>query len=247
MSVRKIPYELKTDNDGLLYTDNFILLRQSPLNIDTRKYQEDKYYLNDFFPLYSTNDYIIKYCITRYTRKEIKALKEMLEVMTLKQSLIKKTDFPIGYFKHIRKLQGFIIPNYQDGMSYDHLLENADINEVKKYYHHDEDSIHNVFLMLLDVLDAINEMFDNGIYYSRFYSDDIVLHDNEAHLIDFDQFNVSFCEKDKKLISVMGYYLKLLNTTLKMFELSEGVSENLQNFEEAKTFTKKIENKVRKG
>ena len=243
----QLPNELKQDKDGLFYIDNKTIREQLPLHLDTRELNHEKYYPNYFYKIYSTRDYLVKYCITAFTRKEIKALKNMLEIMQVKRNKIEKTDLYVGYYCDRKKLSGLIIPSYIGGMSYDHILENGNIEELKKYYLHDDDNLHNAFLMLQDVIDAVDELFENNIYYCRFYSDDVMLYNNNVKMIDFNHHTVYLDDKDKRLASAIKYYLRLLNEMLECFNLSERVNDNIQNFKEAKEFTKKIENKVRKG
>ena len=247
MNKLQLPYEIKTDKDGLFYIDSKEIRERLPLHLDTREPLYEKYYPHSFYKITSTRDYLIKYCITVFTRKEIKELKNMLDIMKMKRGYIKKTDFPIGYFKDGRRLSGLIVPSYIGGLSFDHILEDHDFEELKDYYLHDEDDLHNLFLVLEDVIDAVYEMFENNIYFSHFYSDDIMLYNNEVKMIDFNHHTVFFNDKDKRFESAIKCIMRILNEMLENFNLSEKVNENIQSFEEAKKFTKKIENKVRKG
>ena len=72
-----IPFELKRDKDGLLYLEDDNVFKKGSLNLDKR-FDIDEYYQNYFYPIDSTDEYIIKYRSTEYTRKEIKKVKEML-------------------------------------------------------------------------------------------------------------------------------------------------------------------------
>lgn len=242
-----LPYELKMDKDGLLYFNDDRILMHTPLLIDQREVSEHKYYLSGFYRLSSTNDYIIKYCYTCYTKSEILAIKEMLMKLIEKQKNVPDVDFPIGYFKYGRRLAGQIIKYYQDSISYENVLENKDINLIGKYYAHDEDTIHNLFLIFNDVLNHLYEMFENGIYYYDINPGNIILTNNEVKIIDFDYHYVKFDQKDKRLATIMDSYVLLLIKVLSNYHLIDGINGTLKDFEHAKTFTKTLENTVRKG
>ena len=242
-----LPYELIKDKDGLWYINDDRLLVHSPLMIDKRDINENRYYQNGFYRILSTNDYIIKYSYTVFTRREREAIKNMLINLTEKQNKVFSVDFPIGYFKCGSKLSGLIIRYYQDGVSFDNILNDCDIELLGKYYSHDEDNIHNLFMLFNDVLNSVYEMFENGIYYMDIHPGNIVLTNNSAKLIDFDTHYIKFDEKDKRLQSIMGAYLLLLKESLSTYCLENNINENLINFEEAKKYTKKLENIVRRG
>ena len=240
-----IPMELKVDKEGLLYTEDKKLLQKNMLLIDKRHFENERYYQNGFYPLDSTNDYIIKYTYTPYTKKEREAYKEMLVNLNSKQKDIKNIDFPIGYFRQRRKLMGLIIKYYQNSISCDNIFKHQDIEEVGKYYYHDEDSIRNLFLLLDDVLKLVYEMFENGIYYSDLNSGNIVLDNNQVKIIDFDPRFVKFDNKDMRLKTIMSTYGWLIRDVVKYFDFPYHFDEGFNNFEEAHAYTKKLEDKVR--
>lgn len=240
-----LPYELKSDKEGLLYIDNDTITRYSPLLIDHREFTAERYYSNGFYRLYSTDEYIIKYSYTVFTRREIKEIKEMLYNLVSKQDQVPDIDFPIGYFKHGKKLAGLIIKYYKNGISCDNVFGNQDIEALGKYFAYDEDNIHNLFLLFDKTLDLIQEMFDNGIYYTDINPGNLILKDNELKLIDFDPHFVKFDNKDKRLLSIMNSYILFLKISLGSYKFYNDIDLEIGNFKEAKTFTKKLENRVR--
>ena len=158
-----VPLELKFDKEGLLYTDDQKLLKDN-LFLDKRKVDLDqKYYTYGYFRLNSTLEYIIKYCYTTLTRKQSDEYKEMLHQLISKQSQVKKTDFPIGYFKEKNKANGLIIKYYPDSISLDNMLKEHDINLCGKYYFHDERAIRNRKYKIQRVFfDTLNNYSKNG-------------------------------------------------------------------------------------
>lgn len=246
--------ELKVDKDGLLYIDDNTDMYKRLLNLDHRNVHE--YFANNFFSIPGTKDYIIKKPLTIWDKRLRERYKEMLIKLVERQKLIKKTDFPIGYQRENRKMEGLIVRYYEpsktsislDQIKTKECFERA-VNKVqllKQYYFHDEDDIHNFFLFLLDVLDAIYEMFENGVYYIDINPGNIVFYQNNAKIIDFDPSRVTFDNKDLKLQTIMKLFVDLVNMLLEDYELYDYVDATLHNFEEAKTFTKRIEEKARR-
>ena len=239
-----IPLELEIDKEGLLYYKNRNITSLNPLLIDNRKIEEDRYYQHSFYSFPSTDEYIIKYCCTVFTRKEIKIIKEMLLKLREKQNDLPNIDFPIGYFIERKKLAGIIVKYYKNGVSCDNVIEKGDIEALGKYYYHDEDNNHNLFLLLNDYLDLLYEMFENGIYYLDTNPGNIILDDNKVKIIDFDHGYVKFDNKDNCLKSIMwgfNYLLKYINRYYYNYELS---IDACKDFDESKKYLKKLENSI---
>lgn len=240
-----IPMELKVDKEGLLYTEDKKLLQRKMLLIDNRSFENERYYQNGFYPMLSTDEYIIKYAFTALTKKEREAYKKMLSELVEKQDKIPNVDFPIGYFRERRKLEGLIIRYYKDGVSCDQVFNTQDIEALGKFYYHDEDSIRNIFLLLEDVLNRVYEMFENGIYYSDLNPGNIILTDNKAKIIDFDPRFVKFDNKDKRLEIILATYSWLIRETMKFINFYYYIDASVKSFEDMKNYTKKLENKIR--
>ena len=241
-----IPYELKRDKDGILYYEENDILRRRPLSIDKRESRYEKYYQNAFYPFRSTDDYIIKFSLTGFARKERREIKEMLANLIDKQKDIKSVDFPIGYFVHMKKLAGLIVKYYKDGVSCDNVFSTGLMDDLGKYYYHDEDSLHNLFLLFEEVLNIQEEMFDNGVYYMDTNAGNIVLSNNQVKIIDFDRRYVKFTDKDQSLKSIMYSYFFLIRSAMLYYECNESINNYCSSFKEAKVYTKKIENDLRK-
>ena len=240
-----IPFELKRDKDGLLYLEDDNVFKKGSLNLDKR-FDIDEYYQNYFYPIDSTDEYIIKYRSTEYTRKEIKNVKEMLINLIDKQKNIKSVDFPIAYFSYMKRLSGLIIKYYKDSISCDHITNSEDIECLGKYYYHDEDSVHNLFLLFNELLDVIYELIDNGVCFTDLNPGNILISDNSVKLIDFDYKYVYFTKNDLEINYVMYGYYMFIREMLKSFNL-ECLLDYYKGYNESKTFLKKLENKVRKG
>lgn len=240
-----IPYDLKRDKDGLLYLQDEDILRKSTLRIDKRG-EVDEYYQQNFYPISTSDDYIIKYNCTWYTRKEIKRIKEMLANLVYRQKDIPNVDFPIAYFVHMKRLSGLIVKYYKDGISFDNVAKLQDIEAIGKYYYHDEDNIHNLFMLYEELLNVSNELFENGVYYTDINQGNVVLNNNQVKLIDFDYRYVLFDRKDFILPFIITNYFRFVRESLNSLNLYSDVSD-CNNYDDAKKYIKKLENTIRKG
>ena len=241
-----IPMELKFDKEGLLYYDNPNLIMERPLDIGDPYSEQNDYYNYVFYKLPSTDDYIVKYCSTIYSRREIKAFKEMLKRLIMVQNNVERTDFPIGYYSSLnKKLSGLIIKNYKDALSLDKIAENHDINALNKYYYHDDDSLHNLFLLFLDVLESLKEMHDNNILYFDSNPGNVVLADNMAKIIDFDYRFIKFEKNDTRDSVLYTNFILFVKSLLKSYDIDEKVNAYYSNYYDTKEYVKKLEKSIR--
>ena len=242
-----IPLELKRDKDGLLYASDEDIVKRPSLLIDHRPVNEYRYDQCGFYSFDSTDEYIIKYYYNRVIRRTRKLTKQMLINLITRQKNIPDVDFPIGYFKEKYYLAGLIIKYYKTGISLDNICKDKSLSLLSKYYYHDEDDIHNVFLLFYELLDIIYEMFENGVYYNDIHPGNIVIFDNKIKIIDFDPYRVRFDNKDERLSNIMNNYCLFMKIVLKEFNLVDKFGDMYNNFQEAKVFTKKLENSIRKN
>ena len=241
----QIPMEAKIDSDGLLYIDNDIF-KKHPLNLNEIKINEDKKIKNYFYELESTSDYIIKYSINSLNGYNL--INMLLKFQKIKDK-IKEIDFPIGYYLEGSHIKGEIIKYYKDSYSLYYLSEIRDINILSKYYYHDDDSIHNLYLLMLDILELIEKLYEENVYYRDIHRGNFIISNNDVKLIDFDYNYIYFKEKkDKNLLrTILSNYEDLFFILNKRFNLGELVPYNTNSFDTMKNHVKKIENKVRKG
>ena len=246
MELTKKPVMLK-DKQGLPYIKDNEILKRHYLSVDEREIDEDRYDQYCFLALPETDDYMVKFSVTFYTRKEIKGIKEMLAMLIEKQKYINSVDFPIGYLEYYKRLSGLIIRYYKNSKSLDNIIKSKKIDDLKEYFNHDEDSIRNLFILFELVLDVEYEMFENGIYYRDFNPGNIMLYQNTPKIIDFDYIFINFKNKDFEIKRIMESYRRLLDEVLSVYGLMESVDfEGMKDFEGAKVYTKKLENYVRK-
>ncbi len=238
-----LPIDTKIDKNGLLYIEGDYVYKYPNrlINLDNRSVHNSY-----FYKLITTSDYILKYSIMPLNKEGmINMLLNLREV----QKNIKDIDFPIGYYIDNNIMYGEIIKYYKNAPSLSSLMETSDINEINKYYYHDDDSIHNLYLLLLDALNLIEELFENKIYYTDIHSGNFVIDNNQVKLIDFDYQYIYF--KTKKELEyfkmILFNYESMFYILNKKFNLYNYGLDNSKNFNEIRRMIKQTENNVRKG
>ena len=231
--MKKIPMECKIDKNGLFYIDNDSFKKYSLRFNDIEKIN-----LCNFYELLSTEDYIIKCSNTINNEKTI----EMLLKFQKYQGLIKKTDFPIGYYLDNGDIKGLIIPYYSNSPSLMTIKRTYDLAELSKYYYHSDDIIKNVYLLCMDIINIVEELYQKKIYYLDVHDGNFVFSNNEVKLIDFDPNYIEFSDNEKKdnfyiltycLENMIIYFFK----KLKIFNLSY---QNINSFDDMRSYVKKI-------
>lgn len=235
-----LPIDAKIDNNGLFYMDND-LFKKYPLNINYNLKIS-----NLFYSLMSTDDYIIKYSL--YNLNQDQLMPMLMNFRNIQKS-IDDVDFPIGYYKEDDSIRGQIIKYYNNSPSLSNLIKEKDINIFGKYYYHDDDSIHNLYMIMLDILDLLEELFNNGVYYTDIHTGNFVIHNNQIKLIDFDYNYIHFIKNiDKKLLDIILWnYSRLFFYINKVYNLGEFGLDECHDFKYMKKFVKSMENHVRRG
>ena len=173
----------------------------------------------------------------------------MLENFRIAQKNIKDIDFPIGYYKEDNYIRGQIIKYYENSPSLFHLIKEKDINIFDKYYYHDDDVIRNLYMILLDILSLLEELFENGVYYTDIHSGNFVINNNKIKLIDFDYNYIHFnkCINTKLLDILLWNYSRLFLNVNKVYNLGEFSLDECHDFKYMKKYVKSMENYARRG
>lgn len=239
--------DLKIDENGLLYTNDYKLVRGKSIFLNCRENDEFRYDQYTFHGLGDNNDYLIKYHLNPMGLDLEKLTRKMLITLRDKQGNVAMTDFPIGYFRRFYHIRGIIMKHYKGGISLDRLSKRKDIGDIMKYYSKDDDSTHNLFLSFDETLTALNEMYDNGIYYTDVNPGNFLLHNNSVKTIDFDPIYVTFNNKDEQLSLILSRYKDMTNLVLSNIGIDNEYDCDVNSFEGAKVYTKKVENSIRKA
>ncbi len=197
-----------------------------------------------FYELINHPELLIKYSLSNLDDEKVRyMLRRFIEL----EKKIKLTNLPTSYYQENNELKGIVIPYYKNGISLYTLMETHSLDELMKYYKHDDDYIHNFYLLLEDILDIIEELSDNNVYYFDTNPGNFVIKDNQVHLIDFDAKYIKY-EVDKKLFrKLLLNYDELVFLTNKRFELCDLCAYKPKNFEGMRKHLVKVENRVMKG
>ena len=195
-----------------------------------------------FFELVGDPSQIIKVGVHNFDANETM---NMLERFSLVRNNVRMTKLPNGYFTEKDVVTGSVVPFYPDTTSLYQILETHNVEELLKHYQRDDDPVHNLFLFFDENLDRLEELVDNGLYYTDFNHGNILFSNNESHLIDFDPGYVRTASKENYK-AVLDSYDLLLFIALKRFELLDLCTYKSKNFKAMRKRLEKVENKVRR-
>ena len=189
-----IPIECKIDKLGILYIDD--------LPVKERIEYCSIPFCNKalFYKINSTNEYIIKHHLDHLNKRNI--LKMLLMFYNIGGNNLNNIDFPIGYYKENKKIQGLIIPNYPYAPSIRDVVEN---DNISKYYYHCDNDKDNVLYLLSEIFKILKDLYDYGIIYTDINPGNFLIYNNEVKIIDFEPKYLFKREKDKD-----NFYLKML-------------------------------------
>ena len=57
----------------------------------------------------------------------------MVKALALRQKYLSKIEFPIGYIVDKKGVNGYIVPNYQNGITLRQIIDTRDLNILSKY------------------------------------------------------------------------------------------------------------------
>ena len=235
-----VPKELKIDSKNILYTDDSDI-RKYPIFFEKdndRCYCEPK---SLFYRLLNNKEYIIKYSLKELNPENVL---QMLEKFNLLRDKLLSIDLPIGYYQEHDKTKGLIVPYYPDTKTLQSVCNSYSIDELSKYYQHDEDDVHNLFLLCMEILNFLEEMVENQMYYSDIHTGNFVFYENRVKLIDFESEYIHFHDsKDCYLKAVLNNYENMIYQIVKRFGLGDDRVYMTDNFEHMRNHVKKLDNK----
>jgi len=196
-----------------------------------------------FYELLNYNKYLIKYSSQldpQTTFKMLKIFNELKDKITL-------TDLPIGYYQENETIKGTIVPYYKDSISLHEITKKKNLNELNNYYHHDDNNLHNLYLLLNDILDILEELQNNGISYLDSNPTNIILKDNQVKLIDFEPKYLLYELTSENIKKTLSRFDDLVFYTHINFKLGNLPIYNSKNFKTMHKHLIKLENKTRKN
>lgn len=186
--------------------------------------------------------------IIKYFQTEIDELKlyNMLERFIEKKDKIKNIDLPTAYYKEGNSIKGLIVPYYKNGISLYQLARTGDLSTLQKYYHHDDEVIHNLYILCQDILNKLEELVDNGILYYDSNLSNFIVVDNTIKIIDFDYKYLEYNITKETLKTVLRGFEQLFYELNKKFKLEDLCIYYPKKFSDMQRHISKTETKIRK-
>lgn len=205
-----------------------------------RKNLEEK---SRFFRVKDDPKSLIKYSVTGLN---VDKTVDMLNRFSLVKDRVFRTKLPSGLYFEDGKVSGTVIPYYENSPSLYNIAEHGDLYTLMEYYHHDEDVVHNFYMMLSDVLDSIEELKEHGLGYMDCNPGNVILDNNKVRLIDFDPNYMEYEMGKKTDFELLKCYDTLVFVANKRFQLCDLPTYKPKDFKAMRKRLVKIENKVQK-
>ena len=238
------PLEMKFSKSGLGYVDisegMFPLERKFIVNNSTSLKQ-------DFYILPSTSDYLLK--VNQNIQENDNLQYELIHKLFEKQPLFSDVEFPIGMVLNDLNMVGQIIKYYKNSNSLKNICQNEDLESLQKYIYRDDDSLHNFFLVYLEILDILEKLFQNKISYLDVNGGNFVICNNEVKIIDFEEEYMAFNNIRYNEHIIIHNYLATLNRLINFLGISNETIDcplSEKEFSKIRCKVKNYENKIRR-
>jgi len=235
---------MNIDNNGIFYFDEHDKGEEIFFKKDVDK--KNPLELSRFYKLLNNPEFIIKYATYNFdNEKIINMLRRFMEL----QKKVHLTDLPTSYYMEDGIMKGTVIPYYPDSENLYRIALTRNLLNLANYYYHDDDMLHNLFLLFSDMVDIIEELVDNNISYFDTNPSNFVFSNNQIKLIDFDpECDRIKYEVDKKSIrKILKEIDFLVFVVTKRFQLADLCEHYPRSFKGYRKHLVKIENKIRKG
>lgn len=173
----------------------------------------------------------------------------LLKKLSPFKDLFSYCDFPNGYVVDNKEIVGMILPNYSsESVSFQNTCIKYSLNELKNYLLRDDDDIHNLFMIYLEILTMVEKMYDNGLLYYDINEGNFIFDNNKIKIIDFDFERIGFVKTKSNLNGLLTNYLDMVNRVNGEYSLSK-ISSNISktSFSSVRNKIIKLENTVRKS
>ncbi|MBP5683830.1 MAG: hypothetical protein J6X02_01060 [Bacilli bacterium] len=235
---------MNIDKNGLIYYTQHDKGEEIIFEKDINKKNPDE--ISRFYKLNNHPELIIKYAIKNFDNEKVRY---MLRTFMELQKRVYLTKLPTSYYMEDGIMKGTIIPYYDKGISLNTVSLTKKIDELMKYYYHDEDILHNLFILFSDIMDILEELVDNNVIYFDTNPGNFVLINNRIQLIDFDpEYDRIVYEVNKKnIVKMLIEFDRLVFLVTKRFGIADLCYYNPRNIQSYRKHLVKIENKIRKG
>lgn len=231
----------KVDKKGLLYLDEEDIKIK---NLDVKQVPVKDVIPAKFYAIDGINDLIIKDCTIkpfRFNRYEnLKLLKSLIK----RQENVDKVEFPIGYTQVNNKFRGTLIPYYKDAVSIYEVMTFYTFEDLHQFYDKESDDIDNFVSILLEILEILKCLCENGIYYLDIGPTNFLLYNNSVKLIDFEPGRICFHEKKWNTDIMLMHYRVLVGTIIRNFKFKDAYLYREIDFSNAEYYVKDLRKRL---
>lgn len=243
-----LPLEMKYDSSNvgwIDFNDCNSFLEKKEFDNKSYKTKQNLSPKMSFYLLPSTDDYILKLnpCIDKNDNGLYGLVYKLLE----KQKDCPNIDFPIGITLNDLDVVGQIIKYYRNAKSIKNICICEDLSSLQKYIIRDEDTLHNLFMVYLEILDILEEMFESDISYFDVNGGNFVIYNNQVKIIDFEPEYISFQKEKYNEHIIIHNYLETLGQLIRALGINEyhDCLMNDKEFKKIKLELNKFENRIR--
>ena len=232
---------MNIDNNNLIFFDK--TSKGQEIKFENTQAKKPKQEKSKFYEVLEHPEYIIK-----YSQKKLKDydIYKMLTIFSKLKEKITSTDLPIAHYQEDNILKGIVVPYYNDSVSLYQITSTKNLNELTKYYHHDDDKLHNLYLLLNDALNILEELQNNNICYIDSNPGNFILKDNQVKLIDFEPNYLKYGLTNENIKILLERYDDLICNSHLYFQLDNLPIYKAKNFKIMRNHLIKLENKTRK-
>ena len=205
--------------------------------------KSEKVVKSDFYNLATLDNYIIKIPHKKLNKEDYLT---MLKIFNELKDKITLTDFPIGYYEEDEILKGTVIPYYKNSVALLDIVESKSLDVLKKYYYHNDDKLHNLYILLNEILTILEELQNNNISYIDSNPSNIIIKDNQVKLIDFEPQYLRYGSNNQNIKTTLYRFDDLVYCLHSDFKLDNLVIYQAKNFTTMRKHLVKLENKIRK-
>lgn len=225
------PFEMYKDDKGINCVDWNDSLNEKKFITTTFNKDEIRECSKRFFQFFSTDDYLMR--LNKNMNRDDKSLYDLVTNLYCMQKKFPEIDFPIGVVRYNENVIGQIIRYYENAKSLKDVAVFEDLSSLNKYFQRDEDSIRNLFIIYREILELLENLYDNDIAYLDVHAGNFVFYNDKIKIIDFEPGYISFGKMHYNELIVIRNFISLMTRILHAFNLYD----KLSYFENEKTFT----------
>ena len=230
-------YSMK-DNNGLLFFDDSSKGKEIDFNIPYNKDRKSIFYEFNEDP-----NYIIKKSLCHFDKEK---LLYMLSIFNEIKDNVHKTKLPTMYYKENNIISGSIVYHHKESKTLYEISRTKKLEKLMEVYKRDDDKLHNLFILYNEILDILEELYDNGVCYFDSNSTNFVFKDNDVNLIDFDPQYIYFRKSRGPLLQTLCSFDGLVDKMNNRFIAHDEFIYLPSGFNGFRKHLVKVENRVRK-